>query len=255
MHTSKENDRRVGNGWIPPLEPGDRLTRGEFERRYEAMPNLKKAELIEGVVYMPSPARVRRHGRPSLHLITWLGVYEAATPGVEGADNTTTRLDLDNELQPDGVLYVTPECGGQVQISEEDYIESAPDLSAEVAASTASYDLNVKFHVYRRHGVREYVVWRVLDKEIDWFILREGRYDRLQAGQDGVFRSEIFPGLWLDAAALIRFDLARVLEVVQEGTRSAEHEAFVTRLKAKGLPTRTPRTRSTGTRTRRPKRK
>src|SRR5262249_1443258 len=93
------------NGMIPPLEPGDQLTRAEFERRYEAMPNLKKAELIEGVVYMPSPVRVRRHGRPSRHFSGWLAAYEAATPGVLGADNTTTRLDLDNDPQPDALLF------------------------------------------------------------------------------------------------------------------------------------------------------
>ena len=40
---------------ILPLEHGDHLTREEFERRYEAMPHVRKAELIEGVVYMPSP--------------------------------------------------------------------------------------------------------------------------------------------------------------------------------------------------------
>src|SRR5947199_10572394 len=105
---TRANQETQGNGWVPPLEPGDHLSRTEFERRYEAMPNLKKAELLEGVVYMPSPARVRRHGRPSRHLSGWLGVYEAATPGAEGADNSTTRLDLDNEPQPDAVLYIDP---------------------------------------------------------------------------------------------------------------------------------------------------
>src|SRR5947207_1178608 len=105
---------------IPPLQNGDRLTRAEFERRYDAMPHLKRAELIEGVVYMPSPVRFRRHGRPSRHLSTWLGVYEAATPGVEGGDNTTARLDLANEPQPDALLLIDPARSGQARISVDD---------------------------------------------------------------------------------------------------------------------------------------
>jgi Uma2 family endonuclease len=215
---------------IPPLEPGDRLTREEFERRYNAMPGLKKAELIEGVVYMPSPVRHRRHGRPSHHLSTWVGVYEAATPGVEGSDNCTARLDQANEPQPDAVLLIDPARGGQARISADDYIEAAPELVAEVAASSASYDLHTKLEVYRRNGVREYLVWRVLDRQVDWFVLRGGRYERLEPGADGIVRSEVFPGLWLDPEALVRGDLARVLAVVQQGVASPEHAAFVARL-------------------------
>src|SRR5712671_1453930 len=119
---------------IPPLEPGDRLTRDEFERRYNAMPRGIKAELLEGVVHMPSPTRFRRHGRPHLHLITWLGYYESGTPGVEAGDNSTIRLDIDNEPQPDAVLLIDPACGGQARISADDYIEAAPEFVAEVAA-------------------------------------------------------------------------------------------------------------------------
>ncbi|MGO9600026.1 MAG: Uma2 family endonuclease, partial [Isosphaeraceae bacterium] len=148
---------------LPPLENGDRLTRPEFERRYEAMPELKKAELIEGVVYMPSPVRHRRHSRPNYHLSTWVGFYETMTPGVEGGGNGTVRLDLDNEPQPDVYLMIAPEQGGQAKLSADDYVEGAPELVAEVASSSASYDLHVKLHVYRRSGVREYLVWRVLD--------------------------------------------------------------------------------------------
>src|SRR5208282_6607351 len=111
--TAPTNPQKTDAASIPELENGDRLTREEFERRYEAMPNLKKAELIEGVVYMPSPVRQRRHSRPHLHLCTWLGHYEAGTPGVEGGDNGSIRLDLDNEPQPDAFLFIQPECGGQ----------------------------------------------------------------------------------------------------------------------------------------------
>src|SRR5215472_16033211 len=142
---------------VLPLEPGDRLTRPEFERRYDAMPHLRKAELIEGVVHMPSPVRYRRHGRPHALLMGWLIHYEAATPGVETADNSTARLDLDNEPQPDAVLLIDPARGGQARISADDYIENAPELVAEVASSSVSIDLTTKLHVYRRNGVREYV--------------------------------------------------------------------------------------------------
>ncbi len=215
---------------IPPLESGDRLTRAEFERRYEAMPDLKKAELIEGVVYVGSPVRVDQHGDPHFTLITWLGVYRAATPGVQGGDNSTVRLDVDNEPQPDAFLRVLPEYGGQSRTSEDGYVEGAPELIAEVAASSASIDLPQKMNAYRRNGVREYLVWRVLDEEVDWFVWREGRYERLGLDPAGIYKSEVFPGLWLDTAALLRGDLTEVLRVLQQGIDSDEHRAFVARL-------------------------
>lgn len=212
---------------IPPLETGDRLTRAEFERRYEAMPHLKKAELIEGVVYVGSPVRLRRHGLPHGQVMAWLGTYQASTPGVLFADNSSARLDLDNEPQPDGLLMIDPERGGQARISEDDYVEGAPELVVEVAASSVSHDLHKKLEVYRRAGVREYLVWRVLDRQLDWFALREGDFEPLTPGDQGLLRSPIFPGLWLDAAALTRGDLATVLDVVRQGGASAEHAEFV----------------------------
>ena len=181
-----------------PLEPGDRLTREEFEHRYDAMPHVKKAELIEGVVCMPSPVRQRRHGRPHFRLIGWLAAYEAATPGVEGGDNSTARLDVVNEPQPDALLLIDPACGGQARIGADDYIEHAPELVAEVASSSASIDLNTKRDVYRRNGVREYIVWRVLEDALDWFVLRGEQFQPLTPDAQGWLRSEVFPGLWLD---------------------------------------------------------
>jgi hypothetical protein len=105
---------------IPPLEAGDRLTRAEFERRYHAMPEVKKAELLEGVVYIPSPVRVRRHGQPHAHLLAWLVLYKASTSDVVVADNASTRLDLDNEPQPDAILLLDPDKGGQARITPDD---------------------------------------------------------------------------------------------------------------------------------------
>jgi Uma2 family endonuclease len=218
---------------ILPLEPGDRLTRAEFERRYDSMPRLKKAELIEGVVYMPSPVRYHRHSRPHFRLITWLGVYESATPGVLGGDNGTARLDLDNEPQPDAFLLIDPACGGQARISADDYVELAPEVVGEVAASSASFDLHTKLHVYRRNGVREYLVWRVLDKRFDWFVLRGDQFQPLPADKDGIIRSSVFPGLWLDGPALIRGDMPRVLQVAQQGLASPDHAEFVRQLQAR----------------------
>jgi Uma2 family endonuclease len=215
---------------IPLLENGDRLTRAEFERRYNAMPGLKKAELIEGVVFMPSPVRHGRHSHPHTRLVTWLGKYETNTPGVEAGDNGSIRLDLDNEPQPDAFLIIRPERGGQVRISEDDYIEGAPELVAEVAASSVSYDLGKKLDAYRRNGVLEYVVWRVLDRQVDWFVNRGGRFELTLPAADGILRSSVFPGLWLDPAALVRGDKATGKAILQQGLDSAEHAEFVARL-------------------------
>jgi Uma2 family endonuclease len=215
---------------ILPLEPGDSLTREEFEQRYQAMPQVKKAELLDGVVYMPSPVRFSRHGEPQMDLATWLGVYKSATPGVRGGDNVTTRLDDSNVPQPDLVLLVDQTCGGQARISDDDYVEAAPELVAEVASSSASFDLHTKLETYRRNGVQEYIVWRVLDREVDWFVLRSGSFDRLAPDKNGLLRSEVFPGLWLDPAALVEGDLARVLASLQKGIASPEHAKFVERL-------------------------
>jgi Uma2 family endonuclease len=161
-----------------------------------------------------------------------LGCYKAATPGLRGGDNTTARLDLDSEPQPDLLLLIDPICGGQARISESGYVEAAPEMVAEIAASSASYDLHDKLDAYRQSGVREYVVHRVLDEEVDWFVLEGDRYRPLAPDPGGNLKSTIFPGLWLDAPALVQGDLARVLSLVTEGTRSAEHAAFVERLAA-----------------------
>jgi Uma2 family endonuclease len=150
---------------------------------------------------------------------------------VQGGDNSTLRLDLDNDPQPDAFLRILPEFGGQSRTANG-YVEGATELIAEVAASSASYDLHDKLNAYRRNGVREYVVWRVYDQAIDWFVLREGKYDRLSLTPEGLYQSEVFPGLWLDPAALLRGDLALVLQVVQRGLATPEHARFVNRLEA-----------------------
>lgn len=212
---------------IPPLEAGDHLTRDEFERRYNAMPALKKAELIEGVVHMPPAVRWDYHAGPHADLMTWFGVYRAATPGIRVGDNGSIRLDLDNEPQPDAAMIILPGFGGQVRISDDDYIEGAPELVAEVSASTVSIDLHAKRRVYLRNGVREYIVWRVMDRAIDWFALRQGQYLPIPAQPDGTVRSEVFPGLWLDVASMLDLKLSAVLKALDRGLQSPEHASFL----------------------------
>lgn len=212
---------------VSPLENGDRLTRTEFERRYAAMPHLKKAELIEGVVYIPAALRFRSHGAPHGNLIIWLGNYKVFTTGTELADNSTVRLDLDNDPQPDVTLFIEPECGGQVRISEDDYIEGAPELIAEVAASSATYDLGDKKKAYRRNGVREYIVWQVFENKLDWFILEGDDYVLLPRDETGILRSRVFPGLWLAVEALLKNDMQTVLATLQRGIASPDHAAFI----------------------------
>jgi Uma2 family endonuclease len=213
---------------IPPLENGDKLTRWEFERRYQAMPHLKKAELIEGIVYMASPLRFESHAEPHANIIGWLALYKAATPGVRLGDNATVRLDIDNEPQPDALLRI--EKGGQSIISQDDYVEGAPELIVEIAASSASYDVHQKLNVYRRNQVQEYLVWRFYEQEIDWFRLQAGEYIKLEPDSDGIIRSQIFPGLWLDKNALLMGDLGKVLVILQRGLETAEHRDFVNKL-------------------------
>lgn len=215
---------------IPPLENGDRLNRYEFERRYNAMPYLKKAELIEGIVYMPAALRFRSHGQPHGRMLTWLGFYESMTPGVAVGDNPTVRLDIDNNPQPDAVLLINEEAGGQARISDDDYVEGAPELIVEIAASSAAIDLHAKKQAYRRNGVKEYIVWQVLDQKLNWFYLEEGEYLDLSVDADGISRSQTFPGLWLDSPALLAGAMQRVLAIVQTGVQSADHEEFVKKL-------------------------
>ena len=211
---------------VPPLNNGDRLTRAEFERIYAAHPEIKKAELIEGVVYMPSPARHREHGKPHFHSISWLGTYSAATPGVEGSDNATLRLDFENEPQPDALLFLPPEYGGTAWVGQDGYLEGTPELILEVSASSASYDLNQKKRAYARNGVPEYIVYLAYEQRVIWHVLRTGVYEEQQPDEDGVLKSETFPGLWLLPDALLAGELSRVLETLQRGLETVEHETY-----------------------------
>jgi hypothetical protein len=217
---------------VPSLVDGDRLTRQEFHRRYEATPEHVRAELVEGIVYMASPVSFRRHGRHHLRLAMWLGEYVYATPGVDAGVDSTVQLDPDNEPQPDVSLLILPAHGGQSIVDgDEDYIVGAPEFAAEVAASSARRDAHQKREAYRRNGVREYFIWRTAEAAIDWFVLRDRRYEQLSPDAAGVVRSETFPGLWLDVPALLRDDLPAVSAAIKNGIASPEHAAFVERLR------------------------
>ena len=215
---------------ILPLEPGDHLTRDEFERRYEVTPRIK-AELIEGIVHFV-PAVVHRDGfgSPRVDVIAWLGRYRAATRGVQVGLNSSVRLDFEHEMQPDAAMIIDPVLGGQVRFSEDGFLEGAPELAGDVTANSVRIDMNSKLRVYRRIGLREYIVWRLKDREIDWFSLKHGQYEPLPQ-VEGIIKSEVFPGLWLDPKALVNEDLITVLRVLDQGLQSPEHAEFVARLK------------------------
>ncbi len=189
------------------LENGDRLDRLEFERRYTAS-NIKKAELIEGIVYVASPLRFTPHAEPHGRIIGWLIAYQAMSSGLKVGIEPTVRLDADNEPQPDAVLF---RLGGKAQIDEDGYITGSPELIVEIAASTVSYDLHAKKRAYERNGVKEYIVWRTLDQAIDWFVLENGQYVELASDASGIMHSREFKGLRLNVSAILNGDMATVL--------------------------------------------
>jgi Uma2 family endonuclease len=218
---------------ILTLENGDRLSGQEFERRYAAMPDIKKAELIEGIVHLPPAAlRFRSHAQPHSLLTGWLSFYAALTPGVSTAIEPTTRLDPRNYPQPDVVLMIDPDRGGQAQLSKDDYLEGPPELAIEISASSVSIDLGVKKKIYCKSGIKEYIVWRVFDRTLDYFYLKPGadEYEAVCANAEGVIQSPTFPGLWLAPQALLAGNAAEMYAQLQAGLSTPEHKTFVVQL-------------------------
>ena len=224
--------RSIPVGEEPMLEPGDHLDQPAFHARYREMPEDVKAELIGGIVYMSAALR-RPHGRSSGLLLHWLGAYEDDTPGVEIYDNATTILGEDSEPQPDACLIIQPECGGQMRVTEDDYLQGAAELVGEVASSTEAYDLHSKKRDYERAGVKEYLVVALRQQMVFRFVNRGGKFEEQPPEADGVIRSEVFPGLWLDPEALIALNGRRVLEVLRQGLATPEHAAFAATLAAR----------------------
>ena len=213
----------------PTLRDGDRLTREEFMRRWEAMPDLNWAELIDGIVYMPSP--VSKVHRDFHYLLTaWTIAYVTATPSCEGGTGTWL-MSKDGVLQPDIDLCIKPQHGGQSRV-EGKYLAGAPELIVEVSHTTSHRDSGVKLRLYERSGVREYLIVRPEKKQAIWRELVEGSYREMAAGRDGILRSRVFPGLWLDLEALWNGDMAGLAAVVHRGIATAEHAEFVRKLES-----------------------
>jgi Uma2 family endonuclease len=197
----------------PPLESGDQMTAAEFERRYDADPRVHHAELIDGVVYVSSPVRAEYHGKQVSQANRWLGAYADLNEDIEVYVDSTLRIDERQQLQPDVALCVEE---GTSRIDDEGYLIGAPELVVEVAASSVSRDLHRKKDIYAELGVREYIVWRVYDETIDWFVLEEGRYVQREADKNGLIVSAVFEGLRLDVPALLKGDMKAVIKAVSE---------------------------------------
>lgn len=227
MHRPRPS--RVAVGAPPPLQSGDKLTASEFLRRFDAMPELKKAELINGIVYMASPVRAKQHGTPDSIVQGWLFTYYAHTPGTRIAANSTVRFDADNVPQPDALLMIEP--GGGASIGKDGYVHGAPELVVEIAASSVSLDLHEKQDAYRRAGVLEYLVWRTEDQMVDWFVLEDEKFIRLTPAKNGTLESRAFPGLVLDVPALLREDAGALLARLNKSLGKPAHKNFAARLK------------------------
>lgn len=216
----------------PLLESGDRLSQPEFHRRYCATPDEFRAELVYGIVYV-SPRRTAMHAQRKALVAGWLGTYHIATPGTVGLGSTTILLPPDSEPEPDASLLIESACGGQSH-EEGGYLASAPELIVEVASSSVSYDLHSKFRLYEQAGGKEYVVVVLREEQVRWFARDEqGKLTEMATDDDGVFRSRVFPGLWLNANALLFDRGAEVLATLQAGLSTLEHAAFVESLQAK----------------------
>ena len=217
---------------LPRLENGEHLDQKTFHARYAAMPKMMKAELIGGRVYIVASPLHPLHGVHHSRLMGWLEVYLANTPGTNVFDNTSAVLGDDSEPQPDGCLFIRTECGGQTRFDADGWLIGTPELIVEVASSSESYDLHEKRDDYERYGVREYVVYAARQQRVYWWVRRGDRYEELTPGPDGIFRSETFPGLWLDAAALVQADAAKMHEMLRQGLARPEHANFVAKLEA-----------------------
>ena len=231
MSTIERPDRHV----LPPLEAGQRLDQPTFHERYKAMPPGTRAELIGGVVYMPSPLS-RNHGQSTCKISGWLFHYRRFTPGIRSAGNATVKLGPFGEHQPDNLLVIPEHMGGQSRIDADGYLTGPPELIVEIARSSRLIDLGPKKRDYELAGVPEYLVIEIDPDRVHWFVLREGRYIEKAPDADGVFRSEVFPGLWLDPSAFYANDLRPLITALDRGLATPEHAAFVARLSGADRP-------------------
>ena len=211
-----------------PLREGEHLTPDEFLHRWDAMPDLKRAELVDGIVHMPSPLSYI-HGDFEPRLSGWLTFYRLFTPQCVLLGNVTTRMSHDSVPQPDLSLRIPAELGGQSRI-EGEYPAGAPEFIVEVSHSTFARDSGVKQRLYERSGVREYLIVRPTKRQILWHELVNGKFQQIAPDPDGLYRSRIFPGLWLDPDALWNNDLKALYAVIERGAATEEHQAFLRKL-------------------------
>lgn len=209
------------------LHNGDHMPQAEFHRIYSTMPEDVKAELIGGIVYMASPLKIS-HGSNHVVLASVFFAYESATKGTETGNNTTVIMDDESEPQPDLYMRILPECGGQSGTTEDDYVEGAPELIAEIANTSRAIDLHRKRAVYRDAGVREYLVLSLHEQQLRWFDLAQDA--ELATPADGVIRSLVFPGLWIDSAAVVNRDHRQLMETLERGLAEPSHTDFVKQL-------------------------
>ena len=218
---------------LPPLAEGQKIDRAAFHARYEAMPPGSRAELIGGVVHMPSPLS-NDHGEANWPVVVWVDHYLESTPGPRVVINASVFLDDAGEPQPDVAVRIPRECGGRTDI-KDGYIVGPPELVIEIARSSRAVDLGPKYRDYERAGVSEYVVVGIDPASVSWFVLCGGRFEPRPPGDDGLYRSQAFPGLWLDHAALFAGDRARLRAAVDAGMTTPEHAAFVDRMADAGV--------------------
>jgi Uma2 family endonuclease len=217
---------------LPLLEAGDHLNQATFHERYKAMPPGFRAELIGGVVIVPSPLS-REHGVFHALIMGWLTNYWIATPGTEARDNATAILGDTSEPQPDAALIIDPASGGQTGYSADGYATGPPELIVEVASSSASIDLHAKRRDYEQRGVLEYMVVVIRRGVIRWFVWRDNAYEEITVDENGIFKSTVFPGLWLHAEALLQLDGLKVMDILRQGMATPEYAAFVRRLQSR----------------------
>ena len=224
--------KKVTGPYVPPFQNGDVMDQPTFHKLYKTTPHGFHAELIGGVVHMPSPVQ-RRHAGPSRKVSQWLGGYSDATEGTDAYNEITAILALDFEPQPDHSLIILPEAGGQTTVSPDDYLTGAPELAVEIANTSVLIDLHAKKIMYEKYGVREYIVIECKPQLVHWFMLRGAKFAALPPEADGIFKSRIFPGLWLDPAALFESSAKRLLAVLQSGLATPDHAKFAAKLSAK----------------------
>ena len=220
---------------LPPLVDGEYLDQPTFHARYEAMPPETRAELVGGKVYLMSSPVFDDHSAPHAGMITWLGTFKAYTPVLRVMDNGTTILGSRGDVQPDGGLRLLPEYGGRAARDDQGAIRGGPELLVEVAVSSVNYDLRLKKRDYEEAGVQEYVVVLPKQHAVRWFCLHDGAYQEMQPDADGIFRSRVFPGLWLDPEALLLDDTAKVLDVLQDGLQSDAHREWIAAKRTAGI--------------------